>query len=141
MRKQLCCIAFLSISIGANAEKMDTHIYGQWKITGVADAQETTSLSSDQADLLKGLNLVIAPKTVQFNGDVCTHPVFTVSRQNTMTFFLKAYKFDPKNLLLPDQVSEIQINCKNFSEINFLYIQNRRKIIFYWKGFFLRAVK
>lgn len=139
MTKFLAFILALGISIGVHAEKMAPHLYGRWKIIGVADAQESTSLSSDQVDLLTGTELIIAPKYVRFNGQVCKKPNYTLTRQHTQTFFRKSYVLDPKNLLLPDDVLEIQTNCENPTEINFIYVQNKRKIIFYWKGFFLRA--
>lgn len=114
-------------------------LIGHWRVTGTADAQETTSLSSDDIDKLTGTELVFTLDSVRFSNETCDKPTFKKTRHNTGVFFRREYKIDPKNLRLPDLVTEVAITCQAPSPISFVYFRDKRHIVFYWKGFFLNA--
>lgn len=114
-------------------------LVGHWIVTGTADAQETTSLSSDDVEKLTGTEIVFTPQSVQFSNEVCAKPSFKLARHSSSAFFRREYKIDPKNLSLPDRVTEVEINCKAPSPISFFYFRDKRHVVFYWKGFFLNA--
>lgn len=116
-------------------------LMGRWAVTGTADAQETTSLSSDDVDKLTGTEIVFTPESVRFSSEMCNKPTFKQTRHRKIGFFRREYKMDPKHLRLPDPVTEVAINCQAPSPISFVYVQDRRHIVFYWKGFFLNAEK
>jgi hypothetical protein len=88
-------------------------IYGTWQVTGVADSQDTTSMSSEDADSLVGRDLHIATNQIQFDDDICRKPSFHVSRQHTRQLFRRDFRFDPMTIALPDPVTEIKISCEN----------------------------
>ncbi len=141
MRAIQLCIILLVGSAQAFAAANGSQLHGHWKITGIAGAQDTTSLSSDQADLLAGSILDIGADSIGFNGETCHQPSLTVSRHNKQRFFRREFNFDPIGMPLPDIVTEFRIDCKNPSPIHFIYVRDKRQILFYWKGFFLNAVK
>lgn len=141
MKRILLSILLLNVAAGAYAGTVGASLIGHWKVTGVVGAQETTSLSSDQADALAGKELVVAADSIQFNGDACVNPAPKATRHSRDHFFWREYKLDPKELPLPSTVTEFKTNCANLSSINFIYVRDRRQIVFFWKGFFLNAVK
>lgn len=112
---------------------------GRWRVTGTADAQETTSLSSDDVDKLTGTELVVTSDSVRFSNETCDKPTFKQTRHSTGGFFRREYKIDPKHLRLPDLVTEVAVTCQAPSPISFVYFRDKRHIVFYWKGFFLNA--
>lgn len=116
-------------------------LIGRWTVTGTADAQETTSLSSDDVDKLTGTELVVTPESVRFSDETCDKPIFKRTRQSTASFFRREYKMDPKRLRLPNPVTEIEINCLAPSPVSFVYFKDMKHLIFYWEGFFLNAEK
>jgi hypothetical protein len=141
MKRILMTILLLNVAAGACAGTVGANLIGHWKVTGVVGAQETTSLSSDQADALAGKELIVAADSIQFDGDACAQPALKASSHNRDQFFWKEYKLDPRELPLPSTVTEFKTNCANLSSINFIYVRDRRQIVFFWKGFFLNAVK
>lgn len=114
-------------------------VLGRWTVTGTAGAQETTSLASDDVDKLIGTNFVVTPEAVQFSGEKCDKPAFKKARHNTAGFFRREYKLDPRSMRLPDPVTEIAIDCLAPSPISFVYVRDKRHIVFFWRGFFLNA--
>jgi hypothetical protein len=141
MVRKLLFVGGLALSAGALAAGGEVRLplTGSWTVTGTADAQETTSLSSDDVDKLTGTELMFSPELVQFSDESCDRPVFKQARQSTSAFFRREYKIDPKHLRLPDQVTELEISCQTPSPISFIYFRDKRHIVFYWKGFFLNA--
>ncbi|MEV4783781.1 hypothetical protein [Burkholderia sp. LMU1-1-1.1] len=114
---------------------------GRWTVTGTADAQETTSLSSDEVDKLTGTELVVTAESVRFSNETCDKPIFMLTRHSTASFFRREYKIDPIHLRLPHLVTEIEIVCQAPSPISFVYFKDKRHVVFFWKGFFLNAEK
>ncbi|MDC8760550.1 hypothetical protein [Janthinobacterium fluminis] len=114
-------------------------LFGRWVVTGTADAQETTSLSSDDADKLTGTDFIVTAESVRFSDEICDKPKFKQASYGTAVFFRREYKLDPRKLRLPDPVTEITIDCLAPSPISFVYIKDKRHIVFFWKGFFLNA--
>lgn len=112
---------------------------GHWIVTGTADAQETTSLSSDDVDKLTSTELIFTPDSIRFSNETCDKPAFKQTRHSTRGFFRREYKINPKNLRLPKLVTEVEITCQAPSPISFVYFRDKRHIVFYWKGFFLNA--
>lgn len=141
MVRTLLFAGALALSAAAFAAGRDAHppLMGHWTVTGAADAQETTSLSSDDVDKLTGTELVFTPEFVQFSNEICDKPKFKQARHSTASFFRREYKIVPKHLRLPDQVTEIEVSCQTPSPISFVYLRDRQHIVFYWKGFFLNA--
>jgi hypothetical protein len=129
----------LSGSIGWAAQATESAMIGRWTVTGVADAQQTTSLPSDEVDKLMGTTLFVTSESVQFSSERCERPTFKETHHNTPQFFRREYKIDPRSLRLPNPVTEIAINCVEPSPIEFIYIKDKRHIVFYWRGFFLSA--
>lgn len=129
----------LIASAGMAARDAGSALIGRWTITGTAGAQETTSLSSDDVDKLTGADFVVTPETVQFSDEKCDKPTFKQSRHATAGFFRREYKLDPRSIRLPDPVTEIAIDCSAPSPISFVYIRDKRHIVFFWRGFFLNA--
>lgn len=141
MKQVYTTILLLGFSAALHAAPYDgARLYGNWRVTGVADSQETTSMSSDDADKLVGTDLVIAPDHVQFGDDICQKPSFTATRQRTRPLFRRDYRFEPKDMGLPDPVTQIKIDCTNPVDY-FIYIKGRNALIFYWQGFFLEAIR
>lgn len=138
-------LAALLVALAAPASMAGTDagsaVLGRWMVTGTAGAQETTSLSSDDVDKLVGTNFVVTPESVQFAGEKCDKPAFKQTRHNTAGFFRREYKLDPRSMRLPDPVTEIAIDCLAPSPISFVYVRDKRHIVFYWRGFFLDAKK
>lgn len=114
-------------------------LLGRWTVIGTAGAQDTTSLSSDDVDKLVGTDFVVTAESVQFSGEQCDKPTFKQSRHNTTGFFRREYKLDPRSMRLPDPVTEIAIDCLSPSPITFVYVRDKRNIVFFWRGFFLNA--
>lgn len=97
-------------------------------------------MSSDDADKLAGTSFVIAPNRVQFDDEVCQRPQFKTTRQRTRQLFRRDYRFEPQNMGLPDPVTQIKVNCENPIDY-YIYIKSKDALIFYWKGFFLNAIR
>lgn len=114
-------------------------LLGRWTVIGTAGAQETTSLSNDDVDKLVGTDFVVTAESVQFAGEQCDKPTFKQSRHNTTGFFRREYKLDPRSMRLPDPVTEMAIDCLSPSPITFVYVRDKRNIVFFWRGFFLDA--
>jgi hypothetical protein len=114
-------------------------VLGRWTVTGTAGAQETTSLSSDDVDKLIGTDIVITPEAARFSDEKCDKPAFKQARHNTAGFFRREYKLDPSSMRLPDPVTEVAIDCLAPSPISFVYVRDKRHIVFFWRGFFLDA--
>jgi hypothetical protein len=125
----------------AFAGTTDANLYGRWKVTGVAGAQNTTSLSSDEIDKLKGDEFVIDAQTIRFAGEECAHPQMTKSIHSTESFFRREYKISPKGLNLPDPVTEFEVACDAPSPISYIYVRDGKVIVFFWNGFFLNATR
>lgn len=134
-------LLILTASPYAVCKEAGAVLIGRWTVTGTADAQDTTSLSSDDVDKLTGTELVVTPESVRFSDETCDEPIFKQSRQTTASFFRREYKMDPKRLRLPKRVTEIEINCQAPSPISFVYFKDKRHLVIYWKGFFLNAKK
>ena len=97
-------------------------------------------MSSDDADKLVGMNFLIAPDHVQFGDGVCQKPRFTTTHQRTRQLFRQDYRFEPKNIGLPDPVTQVKVSCEN--PVNyFIYVKGKDGLVFYWKGFFLNAIR
>ena len=140
MRKLVCC-GVLAVGVASYGAEIDGRaaLTGHWRITGTADAQETTSLSSNDIDKLTGTELVFMPDSVRFSNEICDKPAFKQTRHSTASFFRREYRINPKRLHLPDLVTEVAITCQLPSPISFVYFKDKRHIVFYWKGFFLNA--
>ncbi|NHZ66939.1 hypothetical protein [Massilia genomosp. 1] len=136
-------LAALLVALAAPASMAGTNagsaVPGRWTVTGTAGAQETTSLSSDDVDKLVGTDFVVTAESMQFAGEKCDKPTFKQSRHNTTNFFWREFKFDPRSMRLPDPVTEIAIDCLPPSSITFVYVRDKRHIVFLWRGFFLDA--
>lgn len=134
-------LLILTASPYAVCAEAGSALIGHWTVTGAADAQDTTSLSSDDVDKLTGTELVVTPESVRFSDETCDKPIFKQARQTTASFFRREYKMDPKRLRLPNRVTEIEITCLAPSPISFVYFKDKKHLVFYWKGFFLSAKK
>jgi len=141
MNKLSMLLAIIVIHHEACAGTTGESLYGNWAITGVADAQEITSLSSDDADKLTGKTFVVQSSEIRFDGETCLHPQFKKSSQSTESFFRREYKMTPKKLRLPNPVTEVEVTCDAPSEISFIYRRNKGEIVIFWNGFFLNAQK
>ncbi|HEX8611754.1 MAG TPA: hypothetical protein VF800_10760 [Telluria sp.] len=133
-------LAFTSPSILAGQDS-GSALTGRWTVTGIAGAQETTSLSSDEADQLKGRDFVVTSASVHFADETCEKPTFIRTRHSTAVFFRREYKLDPRSMRLPDSVTEIAIQCHAPSPINFVYLRDKRHMVLFWRGFFLNATR
>jgi hypothetical protein len=134
-------VALATPATGGAGMDAGSVVLGRWAVTGTADAQETTSLSSDDVDKLVGANFVVTPESVQFADEKCDKPVFKLTRHSTAGFFRREYRLDPRNMRLPDPVTEVAIVCLAPSPISFVYVRDKRHIVFFWRGFFLNAEK
>lgn len=139
MIRKLVFAGVLILSTASAGTEVRAPLIGHWRVTGTADAQETTSLSSDDIDKLTGTELVFMPDSVRFSNETCDKPTFKQTRHSTGGFFRREYKIDPKHLRSPDLVTEVAITCQEPSPISFVYFRDKRHIVFYWKGFFLNA--
>ena len=54
--------------------------------------------------------------------------------------FRREYHVEPNGMGLPDPVTQIKVNCENPVDY-FFYVKGRDALVFYWKGFFLNAVR
>lgn len=140
MRRLFLAGALILLTSDSCAAPVTNAIHGTWTVTGIADSQDTTSMSSDDADKLVGHLLRIASDRVEFDDDVCKKPSFKKSRQQTRQLFRRDYRFEPRTLGLPDPVTEIKIGCENPVSY-FVYLKGKDSLVFYWKGFFLNAVR
>lgn len=86
-----------------------------------------------------GLPLQIGPDTIRFGKANCAAPVFRTTRRRTYTYFVRQFNFDPQSLHLPDSVLEIEVKCLQPVGINFIYVRDKNRLVFYWEGFFLNA--
>ena len=141
LRILISALALLAGATCALAQAVEPELMGHWKVIKTVDAQESTSISSDDADKLVGKDMVITATRITFEAEACISPVFKRSQHPTSSFFRREYKMDPSKLRLPNPVVEVAVQCNQPSPISFIYIQGRRHIIFYWRGFFLRALK
>lgn len=135
----LAVLLALTAPVSMAGRDAGSALIGRWTVTGTAGAQETTSLSSDDVDKLTGANFVVTPESVQFSDEKCDKPTFKQARHKTAGFFRREYKLDPRSMRLPDPVTEIAIHCLAPSPISFVYIRDKRHIVFFWRGFFLNA--
>ena len=140
MQRLIAIIAILGLSTALHAAPVASKLYGSWRIAGVADAQETASMTSDDADKLAGKEFLVAHDRVQFEGEVCQGPQFKATRHRTREMFRREYRFEPQDMGLPDPVTQVEISCKN-PVIYFVYLKRNNALILYWKGFFLNAVR
>ena len=140
MRRFFLANILIFLSAASYAASVKNTIHGTWTVTSIADSQDTTSMSSDDADKLVGHLLKIAADRVQFDDDVCRRPSFKTSRQQTRQLFRRDYRFEPQTIGLPDPVTEIKISCENPVSY-FVYLKGKDSLVFYWKGFFLNAVR
>lgn len=141
MKSITACFLLLAMSAALPVEAGNANVFGRWKVAQVVGHQDTTSLSSDQAEKLIGEELIIEPESVRFSGDLCEKPRFISTRKRTYKMFRDDYKFEPKNIQLPDPVTEIKADCRNPSSVHYFYVKDKNRIIFYWEGFFLSAVR
>ncbi|MFC5475039.1 hypothetical protein [Paraherbaspirillum soli] len=116
-------------------------ILGKWKVIQVLDSSAIAEMSDEQAKRALGKYLVIDKKAVRFQEEIGLLPTFTESKQNTFDYFYHGYRMDPVNLHLPETVTEIRINYKNSIDVYAVYPKNKNSIIFYWRGFFYKAIR
>ena len=140
MKRLYVAIALLGFSTVLHAASVASRLYGNWQVSSVADSQDTTSMSSDDADKLVGANFLIAPDRVQFGVDICQKPRFMATHQRTRQLFRRDYRFEPKNMGLPDPVTQVKVSCENPVDY-FIYVKGKDALVFYWKGFFLNAIR
>lgn len=144
MKRLLIAFALLlSVVCPAQAEKIDPQVFGHWKITSVADFAGIMA-DTDVADSkrLIGAALIIAPKSIQFAGENCKNPEFTVERKTLAQAFRIGFQMtDTDKLKLPDPVMEIEVECENATGISLFYVRSKGEIVFVWSGILFNAVK
>jgi hypothetical protein len=143
MKQLLMSFVLLATVLPPQAEKIDPEVFGRWKIASVADFAGIMA-DSDVADSkrLIGADLVIAQKGVQFAGEDCQNPSFTVERKTLAQAFRIGFQMsDTDKLKLPDPVTEVEVECENSTDISLFYIRSKGQIVFVWSGIFFNAVK
>lgn len=140
MNRVWILVASLCTSLAVHGATVEEGLYGSWKVDAAVDSQDTASISSDDVDRLTGKQLLITSKLVQFDDETCEKPQFKTSRKRTARMFRQDYRFSPKYTGLPDPVVEVKVSCANPVDY-FIYLKNKSTIVFYWKGFFLSAVR
>jgi hypothetical protein len=143
MKQLLISFAFFATVLPAQAEKIDPPIFGRWKIASVADFAGIMA-NSDVAHSkrLIGAELVIAQKSIQFAGEDCKNPSFTVERKTLAQAFRIGFQMsDTDKLKLPDPVTEGEVECENSTDISLFYVRSKGQIVFVWSGIFFNAVK
>jgi hypothetical protein len=143
MKQLLMSLILLAAVVPARAQKIDPPIFGRWKIVSVADIAGIMA-DSDVADLnrLIGANLVIAQKSVQFAGEDCKNPIFTVERKTLAQAFRIGFQMsDTNKLKLSDSVTEVEVECENPTDISLFYVRSKGQIVFVWSGILFNAVK
>jgi hypothetical protein len=129
------------LSLAVQAKPPDRNLIGTWEVTQVLDAQQTASISDEDAEKLVGARLIIGPDHIRFAGADCVHPSVTVARRRFYSHFIRNYNFEPKGIPLPDVVSEVTVTCREPVGIDFIYVRDSRQVVVYWEGFFLNAVR
>lgn len=137
--KALIIGLIFSASASALAQGLERTIFGTWKITQVADGQDSTSISDQDAAATIGMPLQIGLDGIRFGEANCAAPVFTTTRRRSYSYFVRQFNLEPKRLQLPDNVLEIEVKCQQPVGINFIYIRDKNRLVFYWEGFFLNA--
>lgn len=141
MRPILAGLIAAALHCSALAGSTSANLYGRWKVTGVAGAQNTTSLADTEIDKLKGEDMVVASGEIRFADAVCVHPQMTKSTHATETFFRREYKMSATGLHLPTPVTEYDVSCATPSPISYFYVRDSMNIVIFWNGFFLNATK
>lgn len=143
MKAPLLWFVLLSTVLPAQAEKIDPEVFGRWKIASVADfAGIVADTDFAESKRLIGAELVIAPKGIKFGGEDCKNPSFTVARKTLAQAFRIGFQMtDSDNLKLPDPVTEVEVECKNATDISLFYVRSKNNIVFVWSGIFFNAVK
>jgi hypothetical protein len=121
----------LLIMIGFGNELNPGQLFGHWTITAIATASPVTAMSGEEAARLVGHTLIIAANKLQFDHENC-RPTYEASKES-LTQIAQDYNIDVKQLTLPDPVARYDGDCTE------LFVPNRDRIVFSWKGFFLDA--
>jgi hypothetical protein len=143
MKKPLLSLVLLAVVSTAQAENKDPAFFGRWKIASVADfAGVTADTDVSGSRRLIGAELVIKPGGMQFAGEDCRNPSFTVERKTLAQAFTIGFQMsNTDKLKLPDPVEEVEVECQNAADFSLLYVRSKDHIVFVWSGILFNAVK
>lgn len=142
-RFAISCLLLLIAALPAHAEKPDPQIFGRWKIVSVAGFAGVIADSAiAESKQLLGAELFLERDGIQFAGQNCKNPSFSVQRTTLAQAFLIGFKMpDYDKLKLPDPATEIEVECESPTDITYLYVRSKDQIVFVWSGIFFNAVK
>jgi hypothetical protein len=143
MKQLFMSFVLLTAVLSAQAEKIAPDVFGRWKIASVADfAGIMADTDVPDSKRLIGTDLVIGKKGIQFAGEDCQNPSFTVERKTLAQAFRIGFQMsNTEKLNLPDPVTEVEVECENSSDISLFYVRSKGQIVFVWSGIFFNAVK
>jgi hypothetical protein len=117
-------------------------LIGNWRVTSLLDAAPIADMTREEAKKrVVGKDLIFKKSSITLGADVCQQPILTEAKKKTFDLFYHGYRADPVNLRLPENVTEISVNCKNDSEVDNFYTARKDRLVFYWHGFFFEAVR
>lgn len=117
------------------AEQPGTSVIGSWKLTGVLDSSDISSMDDQAAADLVGRIMTIGRDKVQLGDRVCDAPDFEVTKAETNRYFRQEAHASAKKLGLPNPVTAVHVSC------TYVCIKSRNRLVVHWKGFFFDAVR
>ncbi|MDL2356341.1 MAG: hypothetical protein QFF03_13880 [Pseudomonadota bacterium] len=127
---------FTFASAGTHAQDQNADIYGQWKIKDMIGMGAVASLSEHQARKLIGKTLFISAERYEFNGQVCSNPLYNRSRENPVTYFDREWHTGIEGIPFPNPVTIIEV-----TGCDYLYPIRRDHLMIAEDGVFFEAVR
>lgn len=122
----------------ANAEDANSGIYGKWRITRDVSPEGTiTARNERQIKAIIGKIAVINPDQFVFNGSKCSHPKYTRSSDDTITYFYREWRVNSSGMPLSDRVTIIEVDC----DLHYLYPIDKNHLIIADDGDFFEAIR
>lgn len=112
-----------------------TEVVGTWKVAGILDSADLTSINERQAKNLLGHFVKIQKEGLHFNGEVCGPPSFEAKQVEPHFYLRKESDIGSSRLNLPNPVTVVDLSC------TVVYIKSPNRLVFHWDGFFFDVVR
>lgn len=127
-------LAFACVRVHAQDPNAD--IYGKWKIKALIGGGAISSRSQSQVENIIGKFATISREQFDFNGQICPHPNYQRSKEETASHFDTGWRADVSDIPFPNPVTIIDTGCATF-----LYPIRKDHLMIADDGDFFEAVR
>jgi len=125
----------LGLALTANAQELNTDLYGSWKINAMIGGGAVGSLSEREVRALIGKTIKIEPGRFVFNGKPCAETRYEHSHEETNAYFAREWNTEVSDIPLPNPVMIVETGC------NVLYPIKRDRLMVAEGGVFFEAIR